>query len=163
MTWNTYWIAGTGFNFCIMNMDQCLWLGFSIFLICAVMGKAQRAARGPSHWINNGKITFFSSRQTEWAQAKQNGCLQVFAADMAFAYEIRYGHLKSLNDDLPNHVTPTMPSDTEIAAYAKRKAAELASLTPAEQTARQEKDKRFRDVRFTCYSFHVYSFTLSLP
>lgn len=108
--------------------------------------KAQKRARGPSHWIHHGKIAFFSSRQTEWAQAKQNGCLQTFAVHMAHAYEIRYGGLNSLNDDLPDHVTPTMPTDTEIAAYAKQKAQELAALSPAEQVVVKDNNKKFREV-----------------
>lgn len=107
---------------------------------------SKKTARGPSHWIHGGKLTFFSRRLTEWLQAKENGHLQSFAANMAHAYEIRYGGLTSLNDDLAGHITPDMPSDAELAAYAKEKASKLAALPPEEQAAENGKNKKFREV-----------------
>lgn len=107
----------------------------------------QPKSRGPSHWINHGKILFFSRHRDEWSQAKENNKLQSFAETMASRYTCCYGHLPNLTDDLPDHSTPPIPTDAELRAHNQQLSETLQSLSAEERATREKKNKAFREVR----------------
>lgn len=104
-------------------------------------------SRGPTSWVSGSKIMFFTNAVTEWNQAKANNSLDVFAELMATRYDICYGHLHSLKDDLPDHITPSFPTDEEVAAADQKLSKDQEDFTDEEKQEYKVSREKFRSVR----------------
>ncbi|KAF8995348.1 hypothetical protein BDZ89DRAFT_1052939 [Hymenopellis radicata] len=91
------------------------------------------------------RLNFFSRHKVEWVEAKVSNGMKKFAEVMVTRYNLTYGNLPSLNNDLADGKIPPIATPAQLVAADAAESTLLAGLSKEEKAERETKNDALRE------------------